>query len=219
MLPAAMANAPRTSTSHAPLARYKAKRDFSITSEPGPVHAPAGEQRSFVIQKHDATRLHYDFRLELDGVLLSWAVPKGPSFDPKERRLAVHVEDHPVAYGGFEGTIPKGQYGAGTVIVWDHGTWEPVGDARAGMKAGKLVFRLHGQKLAGLWELVRIAKPGERQEPWLLFKKHDEWERPHAEYDVVSALPDSVIAHPRQALDGDSGAAPKTARAKAERPS
>jgi bifunctional non-homologous end joining protein LigD len=202
---ARMATAPRPSTAHAgtpgtddaaPLARYDAKRDFTITSEPGPVRAATGKRLSFVIQKHDATRLHYDFRLELDGVLLSWAVPKGPSLDPKERRLAVHVEDHPVAYGRFEGTIPPGQYGAGTVIVWDKGSWEPVGDPHAGMKAGKLVFRLHGEKLAGLWELVKIAKPGERQEPWLLFKKHDEWERPHADYDVASALPDSVIAHP-----------------------
>ncbi|MBC7665650.1 MAG: hypothetical protein H7276_17990, partial [Caulobacter sp.] len=188
--------------SSTPLERYNAKRDFKITSEPGPVRTKPGKQLSFVIQKHDATRLHYDFRLELDGVLLSWAVPKGPSFDPKERRLAVHVEDHPVAYGTFEGTIPKGQYGAGTVIVWDNGSWEPVGDPQAGMKAGKLVFRLHGKKLAGLWELVKIAKPGERQEPWLLFKKHDEWERPHADYDVVGALPDSVIAHPLKPLDG-----------------
>jgi len=191
----------------APLARYDAKRDFTITSEPGPVRARPGKQLSFVIQKHDATRLHYDFRLELDGVLLSWAIPKGPSFDPKERRLAVHVEDHPVAYGTFEGTIPKGQYGAGTVVVWDNGTWEPVGDPRAGIKAGKLVFRLRGHKLAGLWELVKIAKPGERQEPWLLFKKHDECERPHADYDVVSALPDSVVAHPLPLLDGGPVAA------------
>ena len=188
-----------------PLARYRAKRDFSITSEPGPERAKAARQLSYVIQKHDATRLHYDFRLELDGVLLSWAVPKGPSFDPKDKRLAVHVEDHPVAYGTFEGTIPKGQYGAGTVIVWDRGTWEPVGDARAGMKAGKLVFRLHGSKLAGLWELVKIAKPGERQEPWLLFKKHDAWERPHGDYDVVTALPDSVIAKPLKPLDSPAG--------------
>ncbi len=194
-----------------PLARYNAKRDFKITSEPGPVRAKKGKELSFVIQKHDATRLHYDFRLELDGVLVSWAIPKGPSFDPKERRLAVHVEDHPVAYGTFEGTIPKGQYGAGTVIVWDHGTWEPVGDPEAGLKAGKLVFRLRGRKLAGLWELVKIAKPGERQEPWLLFKKHDEWERPHADYDVVNALPDSVIAHPLEPLDGGPVAAIKRA--------
>jgi len=203
----ARAKAPPAADDDAPLARYRARRDFTVTSEPGPEHAAAGEQSSFVIQKHDATRLHYDFRLELDGVLLSWAVPKGPSFDPKERRLAVHVEDHPVAYGTFEGTIPKGQYGAGTVIVWDHGTWEPVGDPRAGMKAGKLVFRLHGRKLAGLWELVKIAKPGERQESWLLFKKHDEWARPHAEYDVVGALPDSVIAKPRTPLSSPAAAA------------
>ena len=205
--PAKRARATPVADDGAPLARYQAKRDFTITSEPGPVRARPGKQLSFVIQKHDATRLHYDFRLELDGVLLSWAVPKGPSFDPKERRLAVHVEDHPVAYGTFEGTIPKGQYGAGTVIVWDNGTWEPVGDARAGMKAGKLVFRLHGHKLAGLWELVKIAKPGERQEPWLLFKKHDEWERPHADYDVVNALPDSIVAHPMPLLDGGPVAA------------
>ena len=196
-----------TADDGAPLARYQAKRDFTVTSEPGAVRSGPGRQLSFVIQKHDATRLHYDFRLELDGVLLSWAVPKGPSFDPKEKRLAVHVEDHPVAYGTFEGTIPPGQYGAGTVLVWDNGSWEPVGDPRAGMKAGKLVFRLHGKKLAGLWELVKIAKPGERQEPWLLFKKHDEWERRHADYDVVGALPDSVIAHPLKPLDGGPVAA------------
>jgi bifunctional non-homologous end joining protein LigD len=199
----------------APLARYRAKRDFSVTSEPGPVRARPGRQLSFVIQKHDATRLHYDFRLELDGVLLSWAVPKGPSLDPKDKRLAVHVEDHPVAYGTFEGTIPPGQYGAGTVIVWDSGTWEPVGDPHAGMTAGKLVFRLHGRKLAGLWELVRIAKPGERQEAWLLFKKHDEWERAHAEYDVVGALPDSVVAHPLPLLDAPTAAVARPRKASA----
>jgi bifunctional non-homologous end joining protein LigD len=148
------------------------------------------------VQKHAASRLHYDFRLELDRVMLSWAVPKGPSFDPKEKRMAIHVEDHPISYSSFEGTIPPKQYGAGTVIVWDNGTWEPVGDPRAGLAAGKLVFRLHGQKLEGLWELVKIAKGGERQEPWILFKKKDEFAKPHAEYDVVMALPDSVIAKP-----------------------
>jgi bifunctional non-homologous end joining protein LigD len=148
------------------------------------------------VQKHWATRLHYDFRLELDGVLLSWAVPKGPSFDPAEKRLAMHVEDHPVAYGSFEGTIPPKQYGAGKVIVWDNGWWAPVGDAKAGLAAGKLVFELHGQKLAGRWELVRIRKAGEKQDPWILFKKRDAWARPLAEYDVISALPDSVVAQP-----------------------
>src|SRR5215813_10209356 len=136
-----------TKKNQEPLAEYWAKRDFAKTSEPRGERVSSGKALSFVIQKHAATRLHYDFRLELDGVLVSWAVPKGPSLDPKDKRLAVHVEDHPVAYGSFEGTIPKGQYGAGTVIVWDRGTWEPVGDPHAGLKAGKLAFRLHGQKL------------------------------------------------------------------------
>ncbi|MDP9909595.1 bifunctional non-homologous end joining protein LigD [Variovorax boronicumulans] len=189
--------------SDTPLATYQAKRDFAVTDEPAEggkarPHAPA-----FVIQKHAARRLHYDFRLELDGVLVSWAVPKGPSLDPAHKRMAVHVEDHPLSYAGFEGTIPEGHYGAGEVIVWDHGTWEPVGDPRKGLAAGKLAFRLHGQKLEGLWELVRIAKGGERQEPWLLFKKRDAFARSHAEYDVVSAMPDSVAG------------ARKTAKAKA----
>jgi bifunctional non-homologous end joining protein LigD len=181
------------------LARYWAKRDFTKTGEPRGAD-DAGHSRggalTFVVQKHWASRLHYDFRLELDGVLLSWAVPKGPSYDPADKQIAIHVEDHPLAYGGFEGTIPKGQYGAGTVIVWDHGTWEPTGDPREGLKAGKLLFTLRGHKLNGLWELVRIAKPGDRQEAWILFKKRDLRARPRAEYDVLSALPDSVIAKP-----------------------
>ncbi len=185
-----------------PLARYTAKRNFGVTSEPPAAlpaaSAPAGAPGAlgFVIQKHWASRLHYDFRLEWDGVLLSWAVPKGPSYDPKLKQMAIHVEDHPLDYAGFEGTIPPKQYGAGTVIVWDRGTWQPVGDPGAGMAAGKLVFRLHGEKLAGLWELVRIARPGDRQDAWMLFKKRDEWARPLAEYDVVAALPDSVVAQP-----------------------
>ena len=161
-----------------PLSRYHEKRDFAVTPEPAGAAAKRKPARakllSFVIQKHWASRLHYDFRLELDGVLLSWAVPKGPSFDPKKMQMAIHVEDHPLDYASFEGTIPKKQYGAGTVIVWDRGTWEHVGDARAGLVAGKLVFRLHGEKLAGLWELVRIAKPGDKQDAWMLFKKKDE---------------------------------------------
>ena len=189
------------------LHHYRAKRDFTKTAEPEGIPAKRRKQLSFVIQKHAATRLHYDFRLELDGVLLSWAVPKGPSFDPKQKRMAVHVENHPVSYGGFEGTIPKGQYGGGTAIVWDRGTWEPVGDPHGGMRDGKLVFRLHGEKLAGLWELVRIAKPGDKQEPWMLFKKRDEWVRPLEEFDVVAALPDSVIAKPLGPLEDREGAA------------
>ncbi len=217
----------------APLERYHAKRDFAATPEPTGAGATgktarAAKTLSFVIQKHWASRLHYDFRLELDGVLLSWAVPKGPSFDPKKMQMAIHVEDHPLDYGAFEGTIPKKQYGAGTVIVWDRGTWEPVGDARAGLAAGKLVFRLHGEKLAGLWELVRITKPGDRQDPWMLFKKKDEWARPLAEYDVIAALPDSVVAQPlgfvetrepRGAADAKpSGSAGRPARRAAAEP-
>ncbi|CAN7595401.1 DNA ligase D [Variovorax paradoxus] len=179
-----------------PLSRYWAKRDFAITSEPRGRRARPGKALSFVIQKHAASRLHYDFRLELDGVLVSWAVPKGPSYDPADKRMAIHVEDHPLSYGSFEGTIPPKQYGAGTVIVWDNGTWEPIGDPHEGLAKGKLVFRMHGQKMEGLWELVKIAKGGEKQEPWLLFKKRDEFARAKADYDVVSALPDSVIAKP-----------------------
>ncbi len=188
--------APTKRAASDPLARYNAKRDFAITAEPRGTRAKAGKTLSFVIQKHAATRLHYDFRLEFDGVLWSWAVPKGPSFDPSVKRMAIHVEDHPLSYGTFEGTIPPKQYGAGTVIVWDRGTWTPTVDARQGLRDGKLVFELSGQKLAGLWELVRIAKPGDRQDAWLLFKKKDAFARPHADYDVVAALPDSVIAKP-----------------------
>jgi bifunctional non-homologous end joining protein LigD len=186
----------RSARDEDPLKRYTEKRNFARTSEPAGERAAPRDALTFVVQKHWASRLHYDFRLELDGVLLSWAVPKGPSFDPAEKRMAVHVEDHPVSYGDFEGTIPPKQYGAGKVIVWDRGTWEPVGDPREGMKVGKLVFKLHGQKLAGLWELVRIAKPGDKQDPWMLFKKRDAWARPLADYDVIAALPDSVIDKP-----------------------
>jgi len=175
------------------LSQYWKKRDFNITAEPKGEVASAGKALSFVIQKHAASRLHYDFRLELDGTLKSWAVPKGPSFDPRIRRMAVHVEDHPLSYASFEGVIPKGQYGAGTVIVWDRGTWVPVGDPRKGYREGKLKFELHGEKLRGRWTLVRINnRKDERQEPWLLIKEHDDEERPASEYDVTEALPDSV---------------------------
>lgn len=188
------ANSDRT---RPPLPAYEKKRDFNVTPEPRvDGRSTASQHLSFVIQKHWARRLHYDFRLELDGVLLSWAVPKGPSYDPQEKRMAIHVEDHPVEYANFEGTIPPKQYGAGTVIVWDQGTWEPVGDPHEGLIAGKLVFRLHGEKLAGKWELVRISKPDDKQDQWMLLKKRDEWAQPLAQYDVIKALPDSVIDKP-----------------------
>jgi bifunctional non-homologous end joining protein LigD len=134
------------------LEEYRRKRDFEKTPEPPPSRVKArGEGLSYLIQKHDATRLHYDFRLELDGVLLSWAVTKGPSLNPADKRLAVRTEDHPLSYGTFEGTIPKGQYGGGTVMMWDEGTWEPKGDPRAGLKKGHLSFTLHGKRLKGGW--------------------------------------------------------------------
>ncbi|WP_349606790.1 MULTISPECIES: DNA ligase D [Cupriavidus] len=189
---------------NADLKRYEKKRDFAITPEPSGRATNARKARSklsFVIQKHWARRLHYDFRLELDGVLLSWAVPKGPSYDPKEKRIAVHVEDHPLEYANFEGDIPRGQYGAGSVIVWDRGTWDPVGDPRKGMAEGKILFDLHGVKLEGRWELVRIAKPGDKSEQWILFKKPDAWARPLAEFDVLTALPDSVTSTPQTSQD------------------
>src|SRR5437868_1891804 len=135
------------------LKRYREKRDFTATPEPSGTRAAASGV-CYLIQKHAARRLHYDFRLELDGVLKSWAVTKGPSLDPADRRLAVHVEDHPLAYGSFEGTIPAGQYGAGTVMVWDRGTWEPIGDPHKGYREGKFKFLLHGQHLKGGWTLV-----------------------------------------------------------------
>jgi bifunctional non-homologous end joining protein LigD len=197
------------------LSAYWKKRDFGVTSEPKGEVARAGKQLSFVIQKHAASRLHYDFRLELEGTLKSWAVPKGPSFDPKIRRMAVHVEDHPLSYGGFEGVIPKGQYGAGTVIVWDRGTWEPVGDPSEGYRKGKLKFDLRGEKLRGRWNLVRInARRDERQEPWLLIKENDEEAKPASEYDVVEALPDSVLGGTRK--DREAKKVKKTARTRAK---
>jgi bifunctional non-homologous end joining protein LigD len=175
------------------LDRYRRKRNFARTPEPaGTAHPARGF--SFVIQRHAATRLHYDLRLELDGTFRSWAVPKGPSLDPAERRIAVQVEDHPLEYGDFEGVIPEKQYGAGTVIVWDRGTWEPLGDPRADYAAGKLKFRLHGVKLEGSWALIRMKpKPG-AQTVWLFIKERDAAVRPAAQYDITEALPDSVLS-------------------------
>ncbi|HST02303.1 MAG TPA: non-homologous end-joining DNA ligase, partial [Usitatibacter sp.] len=176
------------------LSTYWKKRDFGVTSEPRGEVAARQPRLSFVIQKHAASRLHYDFRLELDGTLVSWAVPKGPSLDPHVRRMAVHVEDHPLSYAGFEGVIPKGQYGAGTVEVWDRGTWTPIEDPREGRARGRLKFQLEGEKLHGNWMLVRINnRRDERQEPWLLIKENDEAARPAAEYDIVQEMPQSVM--------------------------
>ena len=176
------------------LAAYNRKRDFKRSPEPAGRPATSGDELSFVVQKHAARRLHYDFRLELDGTLKSWAVPKGPSLDPHDKRMAVEVEDHPLSYGGFEGVIPEGHYGAGSVIVWDRGTWSPIGDARKGYREGKLKFELHGEKLHGGFALVRMRKrDDERQTAWLLIKEHDDEARSAAEFDVVDALPDSVL--------------------------
>ena len=180
---------------------YRRKRNFDLTGEPSGKEVKEGKgdngrkhkALSFVIQKHAARALHYDFRLELDGSLKSWAVPKGPSLDPQDKRMAVHVEDHPLSYASFEGTIPAGQYGAGTVVVWDRGSWTPIGDPRAGYRAGKLKFELHGQKLHGHWTLVRMRGRGtEKQEPWLLIKERDGEARPASEFNVVEAQPGSV---------------------------
>jgi bifunctional non-homologous end joining protein LigD len=151
---------------------------------------------SFVVQEHAARRLHYDFRLELDGVLLSWAVPKGPSCRAGEKRLAVQTEDHPLEYGGFEGVIPEGEYGAGSVLVWDRGTWEPVEDPHRGLEKGHLRFVLHGQKLAGAWDLVRIRgqRRGDEQRTWLLLKRRDDEACAPEDDEPVERRPDSVVS-------------------------
>ena len=157
------------------LAEYNARRDFDQTGEPaGKADSARADGGAFVVQKHDASRLHYDFRLELDGALLSWAVTKGPSPDPGEKRLAVRTEDHPLDYGDFEGTIPKGQYGGGTVMLWDRGTWTPQGDVAEGLDKGKLKFTLHGERMRGGWALIRM-RGGEKRENWLLIKERDDY--------------------------------------------
>jgi bifunctional non-homologous end joining protein LigD len=167
---------PRRSSS---LDRYHAKRDFSLTAEPrgAAVRAAQKSDLRYLIQKHDASRLHYDFRLELDGALKSWAVTKGPSLNPADKRLAVHVEDHPLEYGSFEGTIPEGQYGGGTVMLWDEGTWQPIGDAELAYKKGRLSFILNGKRLKGEWHLVRMGgrTRSEKRNNWLLIKSHDQY--------------------------------------------
>ncbi|MFG3453028.1 DNA ligase D [Stutzerimonas stutzeri] len=180
------------------LDEYNRKRDFAATPEPGGDAKPRAKRGKsqalqYCIQKHDASRLHYDFRLELDGTLKSWAVPKGPSLDPKSRRLAVHVEDHPLDYATFEGTIPAGHYGAGDVIVWDRGIWIPQGDPHEGYRKGKLKFALEGEKLSGTWNLVRTRMDGGKEQ-WFLIKSNDEAARPEQEYEIVKEQPDSVLS-------------------------
>jgi len=156
------------------LKEYKRKRRFDETPEP-PADLTGKAGHRFVVQKHRASHLHYDFRLEMEGVLKSWAVPKGPSLDPADKRLAMMVEDHPVSYFHFEGVIPPGNYGAGTVMVWDTGTWQPLGEAAAMLEKGDLKFRLHGEKLQGEFVLARMRsrRPGSKGTEWLLIKKRD----------------------------------------------
>jgi bifunctional non-homologous end joining protein LigD len=195
------------------LEEYKRKRDFEKTPEPPARRIKAGKDAlSYLIQKHDATRLHYDFRLELDGVLLSWAVTKGPSLNPADKRLAVRTEDHPISYGCFEGTIPKGQYGGGTVMLWDEGTWEPKGDPRAGLKKGHLSFELLGERLKGGWDLIRMRGDGKR-ENWLLIKEDDgEARRKGANGDFLDELASSVKSgRSMDEIAGGENPAPKKA--------
>jgi len=182
-----------------PLTEYKRKRDFSRTAEPSGKTVKRGTRRKlrFVVQKHAASHLHFDFRLELDGVMKSWAVPKGPSYDPSVRRLAMEVEDHPIEYNSFEGTIPKGQYGGGTVMLWDRGTYEAEDgggeDAlRDGYERGDLKFVLHGERLQGGWVLVRIRRAESGRRQWLLIKHRDEMAT--SKFDVVAEVETSVTS-------------------------
>src|ERR1044071_3556259 len=180
------------------LRRYAQKRDFTRTAEPptmpktvpgsksGIVRGGKTKPLIYVVQKHAASRLHWDFRLEWEGTLRSWAVPKGPSLDPADKRLAVEVEDHPIAYAKFSGDIPEGEYGAGHVDIWDEGTWEPLSDPERGFAKGRLEFLLHGKKLGGKWHLVRTRMVG-KQTQWLLMKSRDEAARPGATADVIDA--------------------------------
>ena len=181
-----------------PLEEYRRKRNFKKTPEPAGSPATSNGQLRYVIQKHAASRLHYDFRLELDGTLKSWAVPKGPSLDPADKRLAVHVEDHPIDYAGFEGTIPEQQYGAGHVIVWDKGVWAPAGDARQLFQQGRLKFKLDGEKLRGGWALVRMqGRESAGRENWLLIKERDDTAVPGYGDKLVIERPESVLTGER----------------------
>src|SRR5947209_3944455 len=183
------------------LERYRSMRDFRITREPsggGKLKSLDEQGLPFVIQKHAASHLHYDFRLGWNGVLKSWAVAKGPSYVTRDKRLAVQVEDHPMEYGGFEGIIPKGQYGGGTVMVWDQGTWEPQPghtDVDEGLRTGSLKFIMHGEKMKGKWALIRMGgkAANERKPNWLLIKEHDEFERGENDPSVTEEEPNSVV--------------------------
>jgi len=183
-------------TKSPPLAEYNAKRDFSRTAEPtGKVPRSRGGTLHFVIQKHAASHLHYDFRLELDGVMKSWAVPKGPSLDPTVRRLAMEVEDHPISYNTFEGTIPKGEYGGGTVMLWDRGTYDAddgggADSLRRGYEKGELRFVMHGKRLKGGFVLARLRRPGRPQ--WLLIKRRDV--HADADRDITADETTSVVS-------------------------
>jgi bifunctional non-homologous end joining protein LigD len=200
------------------LKTYRQKRNFDATPEPEGGGVANEDARAFVIQKHWATRLHYDFRLELEGTMKSWAVPKGPSYDTADKRMAMPTEDHPISYNTFEGTIPPGNYGAGKVIIWDKGVWVPTEDPHKGWREGRLKFELRGHKLHGHWTLVRMNGRGEgkRPDPWLLIKERDEWARPAAEYSVVDEMPDSVqhlADRPPAARRGKRAEAPAAAPA------
>ena len=188
------------------LEEYKRKRDFKQTPEPPP-KLGKGKQQRFVVQKHRATRLHYDFRLEMEGVLKSWAVPKGPSLDPADKRLAMQVEDHPVSYFDFEGTIPAGNYGAGTVMVWDMGTWEPQGNAAEMLQKGDLKFCLNGQKLKGDFALVHMKsrRPGTKGTEWLLIKHRDAYAQPG--YDIDQYDYSVLTKRTMDEIAGDAGSA------------
>jgi bifunctional non-homologous end joining protein LigD len=193
------------------LTDYRKKRDFGVTPEPAGRKGrttPRKRSLAYVVQKHLATALHYDFRLEWNGVLLSWAVPKGPSLDPTVKRLAMPTEDHPLEYAAFEGVIPEGEYGAGTVMVWDAGTWEPESpDVEAALEKGDLKFTLHGKKLQGSWVLVRTRGYGKSPErpAWLLIKHRDKYASSQdvAEAAPRSAVSDRLLADIAQAGGGD----------------
>ena len=193
------------------LANYRAKREFSKTPEPvGKKAIIFSPKLRFVVQRHDATRLHYDFRLELDGVLKSWAVTRGPSLDPHDKRLAVEVEDHPLDYGDFEGTIPKDQYGGGTVQLWDRGYWIPEGDPHDGLKRGDLKFSLEGERLQGGWVLVRMKndRTGGKRANWLLIKHRDKAAR-EGDGDALLEDPKSIASgRSMDAIAAGKGKAP-----------